>query len=297
MASGSRPGRDGLGKIFADADAEGFLHVRDIDGDAEIGFGPDDPVVLASVFKVPVALAYVRRVAAGELDPTRRLTVVRADKEGGIGTCGCRDEVGMSLRDLVFMMLTMSDNAATDVVMRELGLDHIHAALAALGLTRTWLIGNGRDMFTDAIPGLDFETEGALDARLAAIPEDELRSLSLRDPERTTSGTSREMTTLLAAVWRDEAGTPDACAELRGIMGQQVWPHRLAAGFEDGIKVSGKTGTLWGVRNEIGVVEYPDGRRYAAAVFLRPRSMALRLPKADAAIGRAARAAIDLLRA
>ncbi|MFF0447239.1 hypothetical protein ACFYT4_12655 [Streptomyces sp. NPDC004609] len=41
----------------------------------------------------------------------------------------------------------------------------------------------------------------------------------------------------------------------------------------------------------------PDGRRYAAAVFLRPRSLALRLPKADAAIGREARAAVGPLRA
>ncbi|MFI6287924.1 serine hydrolase [Streptomyces sp. NPDC051018] len=84
---------------------------------------------------------------------------------------------------------------------------------------------------------------------------------------------------------------------MRGIMGRQIRQHRLSAGFEDAVLVSGKTGTPWGIRNEIGVVEYPDGRRYAAAVSLRTRSSALRLPKADAAIGRAARVAVDLLRA
>jgi beta-lactamase class A len=62
------------------------------------------------------------------------------------------------------------------------------------------------------------------------------------------------------------------------------------------VKVSGKTGTLWGVRNESGVVEYPDGKRYAVAVFVRSDVIRSRLPAADAAIGRAARVAVDHLR-
>ncbi|MGW4201881.1 serine hydrolase [Streptomyces sp. NPDC004726] len=119
----------------------------------------------------------------------------------------------------------------------------------------------------------------------------------MRDPEHTTSGAPRETASLLRAVRRDGAGPPAACAQVHRIMGQQTWPHRLSSGFDDGVKVSGKTGTQWGVRDEIGVVEYPDERRCAAAVFLRARSMRLRLPKADAAIGPAARAAVDLLRA
>ncbi|MGW6460767.1 serine hydrolase [Streptomyces sp. NPDC055078] len=296
MTSTSR-GRAEIRKIFDDADTEGFLHVREIDGDAEIDFGADDPVVLASVFKVPVALEYALRTTSGELDPTKRIPVTAAYKDGGIGTSGCLDDVGMSLRDLAFMMLTMSDNAATDVVTREVGLDHVHATLASLGLKRTRIIGDCRTLLNSVVPELGLDLDGDVEEQLKAVPDERIRNLAVRDPERTTSGTPREMTALLSAVWRDEAGPPAACAEVRRIMGRQIWPHRLSAGFEDGIKVSAKTGTLWGVRNEAGVVEYPDGRRYAAAVFLRTRSMAMRLPRADASIGLAARAAIDLLRA
>lgn len=285
-----------LRAVFEEAEAEGFVHVREIDGDGEVGLGADDPVVLASVFKLPILLEYGRQVAAGTLEPTERLSVTSADKDGGIGTSGCLDDVSLTLRDLAHFMMTMSDNAATDVLLRRVGLDNVHATLRELGLKRTWLVGGCAELLGSVVAelglsGLDDEE------RLAAVGEEQIRTLAVRDPERTTSGTPREITTLLGLIWRDEAGPAAACAEARRIMGNQIWPHRLSSAFGDEVKISGKTGTLWGIRNEAGVLEYPDGRRYAAAVFLRTRSFGLRLPRADAAIGRAARVAIDHLRA
>ncbi|WP_336205399.1 serine hydrolase [Nonomuraea sp. LPB2021202275-12-8] len=276
--------------IFDDVGARGFVHARDVDGDAELGLDPDEPVVLASVFKIAVVLEYARQAAAGELERTERLTVTAADKDGGIGTSGCADDVSLTLRDLAHFTMTMSDNAATDVLLRRVGLDRVHATLAGLGLRRTRLIGGCAELFAQVTAELG-TTE------LDGMPPELIEPLAVRDPERTTSGTPREITTLLARIWRDEAGPAEACAEVRAIMGEQIWPHRLASGFPDEVRVSGKTGTLWGVRNEAGVVEYPDGRRYAVAVFLRTAKLGGRHPAADAAIGRAARLAVDRLRA
>ncbi len=284
-----------LRQVFEEADAEGFVHVRDVDGDAEVNFGADDPVVLASVFKLPILLEYTRQVAAGTLERTERLTVTAADKDGGIGTSGCADDVSLTLRDLAHFMMTMSDNAATDVLLRRVGLDNVHATLRELGLKRTHLIGGCAELLGSVVTELGLSGKvGDLDEQeLAAVTEEQIRGLAVRDPERTTSGTPREITTLLSQIWRDEAGPPEACAEARRILGNQIWPHRLSSAFGDEVKISGKTGTLWGVRNEAGVLEFPDGRRYAAAVFLRTRSFGLRLPRADAAIGRAAQVAIE----
>ncbi|MFF4415254.1 serine hydrolase [Streptosporangium sp. NPDC001559] len=284
-----------LRAVFEEAETEGFVHVREIDGDAEVCFGADDPVVLASVFKLPILLEYARQAADGKLERTERLTVTAADKDGGIGTSGCVDDVSLTLRDLAHFMMTMSDNAATDVLLRRVGLGNVHATLRELGLERTRLIGGCAELLGSVVTelglsGLDDE-EG-----LAAVTEERIGSLAVRDPGRTTSSTPREVTTLLGLIWRDEAGPAEACAEARRILGNQIWPHRLSSAFGDEVKISGKTGTLWGIRNEAGVLEYPDGRRYAAAVFLRTRSFGLRLPKADAAIGRAVRVAIDHLR-
>ncbi|MGW0195561.1 serine hydrolase [Nonomuraea sp. NPDC003201] len=277
-----------LREVFDEAGVRGFLHARDVDGDAEIGMDPDEPVVLASVFKIAVALEYARQAAAGEIARGERLTVTAADKDGGIGTSGCLDDVSLTLRDLAHFMITMSDNAATDVLLRRVGLDRVNGTLATLGLSRTRLIGGCAELFRQVTEDIGADWDAAT--------EDELRAMAVRDPARTTAGTPREITTLLSLIWRDQAGPPEACAEVRKVMGEQIWPHRLAAGFPDEVKVSGKTGTLWGIRNESGVVEYPDGKRYAVAVFVRSDVIRSRLPAADAAIGRAARLAVDRLR-
>ncbi|GAA3584821.1 hypothetical protein GCM10022222_81830 [Amycolatopsis ultiminotia] len=105
------------------------------------------------------------------------------------------------------------------------------------------------------------------------------------------------MTRLLGLIWRNEAAPSAACADVRRWMGLQLWPHRLRAGFpDDGIQVAGKTGTLPAVGNEVGVVEYPDGGRYAVAVFTRAEDTRSRVPERDAFIGFAAAEAIRWLR-
>ena len=79
-------------------------------------------------------------------------------------------------------------------------------------------------------------------------------------------------------------------------MARQLTRHRIASAFRTPVRVAAKSGGLAGVvRNEIGVITYPDGRRYAAAVFTRC------LPGSDdaainAAIGAATVRGIEALR-
>jgi beta-lactamase class A len=96
-------------------------------------------------------------------------------------------------------------------------------------------------------------------------------------------------------IWDAKVAPPSDCEVIRRIMSLQVWPHRITSGFGDGVLISAKTGTLPGVRNEAGVVHTTDGGRYAVAVFTRAETFEGRRPDIDAAIGQAARAAVDAL--
>ncbi|MGW3997378.1 serine hydrolase [Amycolatopsis sp. NPDC004772] len=285
-----------IAEVFARADARGFLHAREIGGGPSVAVGADDPVVLASVFKIPVAVAYAREAAAGRLDETARTRVGRRYRIGGIGTAGCADDVEMSWRDLALFMLTMSDNAATDVVYHRIGQQAVDRVLTDLGLHRTRLIGCCEDLFASALADVGAPEDADIDAVFAEATPEQTWKLAVLDPERTTSSTPREITELLDAVWTDRAGDPAACERVRSMLARQIWPHRLSSGFPSDVGVAAKTGTLPAVRNEAGVVSYPDGRRFAVAVFTRANSLAERQPAIDAAIGRAGRLAVDHLR-
>lgn len=92
----------------------------------------------ASVFKVAVALEMFTQAATGRLDHGKRIRVTSAQRTPGpTGLSVFADEADLSVRDLAMMMLTISDNAATDVLIDLAGLDAIHATLASLGLRRT----------------------------------------------------------------------------------------------------------------------------------------------------------------
>jgi beta-lactamase class A len=281
-----------IAEAFAEAGVEGFVHAREIGVDGpDAGHGADEQVVLASVFKIPVAVAYAAEVAAGRLDETARTRVTPRYRIGGIGTAGCRDDVEMSWRDLALFMMSMSDNAATDVIFHRVGQAAVDAVVA--DLPRTRILGCCENLF-DSVAA-DVGTD-EIEKVLAEPTWELVNKLSIVDPERTTSSTPREITTLLDAIWTDRAEAPQACERVRAIMAQQIWPHRLSSGFPADVLVAAKTGTLPSVRNEAGVVTYPDGRAYAVAVFTRSQSLDLRNPSADAVIGRAGRLAVDQLR-
>jgi beta-lactamase class A len=123
-----------------------------------------------------------------------------------------------------------------------------------------------------------------------------LQESSALRPETTTRTTARDMARLLTAVWTDTAGPPDACAQLRNVMGLQA-SSRLSAGLPNA-RVSAKSGSLLGVvRNEVGVAEFPDGQRFAVAIFTRlPGTDFAAGPLVDGAIGEVARLLVEALR-
>ncbi|MFD9949010.1 serine hydrolase [Nonomuraea sp. NPDC059023] len=274
-------------QVLGPIGARAWVHAVDLDSGAEIGYGEYGLVALASVFKIPVLVELFRRFGDGRLSPDTRLDVPAEGRSAGpTGLSVMADPIELSLRDLAYWMMSVSDNAATDILVNLLGTDAINATLRELGLTRTRVDGTCDDLYQTLYQDVP---EGA--------GPDALRAARAVDPERTQhSGTPREITRLLASLWKDEAAGAAECAEMRRILGLQAWPHRLRAGFtEPGTRVSAKTGTLPFWRNEAGVVE-ADGGRFAVAVFIRTEDHRYRQPAADACVGTLGRLAVDHLR-
>jgi beta-lactamase class A len=284
-----------LRAIFGTAGVRGFLHAVDLRTGAEVGVDADTPVVSASVFKLPILVELYRRFADGRLDPQERIRVPSGQRTiGPTGLSVLRDDVEMSLRDLATQMMAVSDNTATDVVLARVGLTAVNGMLRELGLHATSVIEDCRTLIGSAETELGEDALSKLEG--GEIPPEVIGRLRVLDPARTNQTTPRDCTGLLGRVWRDQAAPADACAEIRQVLSVQVWPHRLRSGFPARIKISGKTGTLPGIRNEAGVICYPDGGIYAVAVFTRAASLEPVQPAVDASIGAAARAAVEDLR-
>jgi beta-lactamase class A len=283
--------------VFADAGCTGRLHARRCDGsDAEVSIGGTERVVTASVYKLPLLLAYCRAVDAGRLDPLARLTLTPSEcTPGPTGISALHDPVTMSRRDLATSMMTVSDNAAADLLLGEIGLAAIHELLESLGLELTRLVGGTADIQRSLVR--DTDTHGTAEAFTALADNDEAWTVSAYDPAYTSATTPEEMTRLLTLLWRGEVLSGEQTDFARTVMRRQVWPHRIAAGFPHrGVAVAGKTGTIGIIRNEVAVVEFPGEHPVAVAVFTRAARADPALPAVDAAIAEAARIAVTELR-
>jgi beta-lactamase class A len=285
-------------RIFADAGVRGWLHALALGGSGsrEVGIGPDEPVVMASVYKLPLLVAFCREVDAGTIDPRERVTIVPTERTvGPTGLSILRDDVTMSWRDVALSMVAVSDNAAADVLLERVGLDQLYQAMADLGLTRTRVHGGTAEVHRTLVADTaSADTAAAFEALTSHDVAPEVRAYS---PVYGSATTAREMTMLLDAIWSDRAASAEQCRFAREVLGAQIWPHRLRSGFPyAGVRVAGKTGTLGAIRNEVGVVQFDGERPVAVAVFTHAARADAMLPRADAAIGLAARVAVTDLR-
>lgn len=293
--------------IFTDAGCEGTLHAVALASGAEVAVRADEPVVMASVFKALVALEFYSQVAEGRLDPGSQ---VRVDPKnatpGPTGLSLFRSPATVALGDLAYLMMALSDNAATDILASTVGLEQVNGRAAACGCSETVIRSDLRSLLDEVAGELGSSSYRELleaqsgragpDALARSTDQGRLEALAALDPARASRTTARDMTRFLAAVWRDAGAPPAACAALREVMGQQV-TRRFEVAVPDGGRLAAKSGGLFGrIRNEIGVVTDRDGQPYAVAVFTRAHRPFAGTAEINAAIGRTARLAVEFLR-
>lgn len=291
--------------LFDDLAVTGSAYAAPIDGSG-VGFREDEPMTPASVMKIQVALAAAEAIATGALDGLDQRTLAPERRTAGpIGMSLLRDEVRMSVRDLIPQMLSISDNVATDELLSLVGLDRVNGLTTRLGLTGTRITGDLRSMLDDLAREAGFADYRAMDSHDPAAGPPSIEEVRQRlhesatlDPARSSHTTAADTVRLLQVIWSDAGVSPQACATVRQAMGWQLTRHRIASGFGPDVAVAAKSGGLMGlVRNEAGVVTLPTGERYAIAVFTRNApDPDLDPGRVDQGIGRIARALVSEIR-
>ena len=274
--------------------------VRDLDSLAEISVAPDGPVPLASVVKVPIALAVLTRIADGQLEADRQVLLEpgRSANMSPMAMSRFRHPARITVDDLLMLSVCFSDNTATDALLGLVPTEEVQRDLDDLGFG-----GIQVRHHLDALVRTPLESLPPLEAHLAyelahANPTQGAgHRIWQLDVSQANVATAAGLADLLAELWRPERIDPVTASRLRELMAGNVVRHRLAPDLmSDAAQWSSKTGTLLHLRHEIGVVEHADGQTIAVVVLSESSNSAAAQPAAEAALGAAARALHDLLR-
>ncbi|GGM10529.1 MULTISPECIES: serine hydrolase [Micromonospora] len=290
-----------LRRQLADAGLSGSFLVRNLADGAEIGIEADLVYPVASLVKVPLAVAVLNRVEDGRIDGATMIDVEpgRVATAGPMGLTKFRHPVRIAVDDLLYLSTAVSDNTAADALFALVPPAEVNRALRDAGIAGIAVRHLLRDLVET--PTERFEPAEVHLAHSVAIGAQTSRgghAVPQLDVSRANTGTARAFVDLLEALWVPSRIAPGVAARTRSLMADNVVRHRLTPDFvSDAARWSAKTGTLLNLRHEVGVVEHDDGGVFAVAAFTASTVPASAQPAAEATMGQVARALHDHLRA
>ncbi len=244
--------------------------VKHLESGEEIYHDADQSFPLCSVFKIPVLAEAFHQIDQGRftLDDRWELTLAEKNLPSGI-LVFLQDGLMPTVRDLLTLMIIISDNTATDIVMHRLGVPNTTKFMHELGLTNIHVPMTVRDLFNDIMG------EARSDPRLA------FTNLDKPQPEEPSNrnghayslgsdndvGTPRELNRLVELIFRGKVVNRAACDQMLHILLQQQLNLRLPRLLPEGTPVAHKTGTLGGIRNDSGIIYCNEHSHVAVTVF------------------------------
>lgn len=233
------------------------IALQDLQSGDVLGLNLDTLFPMASTYKVAVAGKILSESDAGALSLDERLT---------------RFGTPQSVASLLDLMLTHSDNEATDLlVARAGGPAAVNAWLQSIGIRGQRVDSNTADLLARAKEmRLAAGEESLADIALSARDRDalDLPNIAFAQDLRDSS-TPRAMNALLSAIHHGKALKPASTALLLDIMAHcHTGKKRLPALLPVGTPIAHKTGTLNGLGNDAGIITLPDGRSFAISVFV-----------------------------
>jgi beta-lactamase class A len=237
--------------IAAEHHGEVALFAEDLKTHETVAISPDMPVQTASVIKLAILYEALEQVRSGKAHFDDRITLTAADQVAGSGVLRLFDApLSLTLKDALTMMIVMSDNSATNMVIDHLGLENIDSRIAKLGLKNTYLY---KKIFTPAPPGM-------------VMPADQKRF----GLGKTTAG---EMASLMAKIVGCELAEPGSAAlpgdpahcQVALRMLQLQFYRSAIPRYLDGMpgdtsdSIANKTGSLDAVRNDVAAISTKNG--------------------------------------
>ena len=271
-----------LDRLTSSLDGSVGVYVLDLRSGSDASVNADVGFPMASTVKVPVAVHILRLVDEGKLDLHQQVLLKEGDiypEMGGPLDIHLTPGSAITVRDLLHMMLTVSDNNATDILIRlGGGTQAVDARMRALGVRGIRVDRYIWEMLANFYGDLDASTRhppGPADyAKLASAkrsPEDYRRYKRLYNDDPRDTSTPAGMASLLQLIWQGKALKPETTAVLKAILLDcRTGQARLKGMLPGGTPVAHKTGSVDDVANDVGVITLPaGGGDVVVAVFVK----------------------------
>jgi beta-lactamase class A len=256
-------------ELVASFDGVAGVAARDFDTGEEILFNAETIFPTASSFKTVLLYELFRQVDQGIIDPAARITFEDRQRVPGSGVLQDFDAgATLTIKDIATLMIVVSDNAGTDIIYDLIGRGPVAATVQRLGMTQTylpmgcWEILAGLHNLDPDDPSLTYqELKRRLDETEASWENDALKET----PDNNIS-TPSDLLLLLEKIQRGEGLSASSRDAVIDILKRQKFAERIPALLPFGVQVAHKTGSVKGVRNDIGIV-YAGDHTYGIALM------------------------------
>jgi len=250
---------------------------QEIGSGASITVNGDETFVMASTYKVAIAVTLLDRVDKGQIKLSDLIDLPQ--EEMVVGTNAIAESyvhpgVQFSVANLIEVMITESDNTATDFCLELAGgPEAVTKKLRSLGITDLRVDRATSEILRDfyGLPDKAF-----FPVVTKAIADDPTLLLKMTQPnmefekDPRDQSTPKAMLQLLLAIESGKGLSVKSREFLLATMSRtRTGPGRLKGLLPKGTPVAHKTGTIGGVANDVGYVTLPDGRRFAIVVFTK----------------------------
>jgi beta-lactamase class A len=268
----------------------------------EVYLNPDESFPMASTYKVPIAVQLLSRVDRGEISLSDMVELGREDLHPGSGTiANLLDDPGvvLSLHNLMELMLLISDNSATDLVLEAAGgpaeVTQRMRSLGADGIR----VDRPTSVLIGDFVGIDLPEHGRVtpeewrelaEQRGQQADQDAAESFA-RDPK--DNSTPRAMAHLLRRTWDREAVSPESTELLIDVLERvETGTGRIKGLLPPNTTVAHKTGTIGATTNDVGIIYLPgDAGHVVTVAFVKDSDVPV--PQRERAIAQVSRAIYD----
>jgi beta-lactamase class A len=287
--------------IVESADGEMGVAIKHLESGQTVEVNGSKRFPMASTFKLAVLVELFHQIDEGEHRLQEMVYLEPGDLHLGSGQLHEYrvPGVGLSLENLVLLMMRISDNSAADKLLEMVGMDKINPRLRSLGIedlsvdrTCQRLILDWLGMAPEKTAGMTYqEIEDFLNAYQPAPGELEKAADAFDDDPRDTAS-PLAMNLLLEAIFTGKAASEASCSKMIDIMLEcDTGRNRIRGFLPASVQVAHKTGTLGGTVDDVGILFLPGGRGHVAVSVLS-RKMKDR-EEAERAIAQVARYAYD----